>query len=148
MALENITLKTYDHGFDIYRESVKLRTKILLEPLGRPETVSDYDLPDKDIYLGAFLGENLIATLVLTPLEDGRMRMRQLAVDANFRNKGVGKALVQKAEELAKERGFSRMTLHARESALDFYDRLGYRRQGERFIEVDLPHWTMDKVLS
>jgi len=147
MTLENITLKTYDHGFDIYRESVKLRTKILLEPLGRLETVSDYDFPEKDIYLGAFLGENLIATLVLTPLEDRQLRMRQLAVDANFRNKGVGKALVHKAEELAKERGFSRMTLHARESVLDFYDRLGYRRQGERFIEVSLPHWTMDKVL-
>lgn len=147
MSLDNITLKTYEHGYAIYAESVKLRTGILLAPLGRSETVSEYDFPEKDIYLGAFLGESLIATLVLTPLNDKRIRMRQLAVGENFRNIGIGKALVKRSEAIARDLGFTTMTLHARESALAFYDQLGYRRCGERFVEVDLPHWEMEKSL-
>jgi predicted GNAT family N-acyltransferase len=39
------------------------------------------------------------------------------------------------------------MTLHARESALPFYAKLGYQRVGSRFLEIQLPHWEMRKSL-
>lgn len=147
MNLDSITLKIYDHGFDIYHEGVKLRTRVLLETIGRPEKASEFDFPDKDIYLGAFLGECLVATLILTPADNERIQMRQLAVSENFRNIGIGKTLVKKSEMIALERGFKYLILHARESALDFYEQLGYRRCGERFVEVNLPHWKMEKSL-
>ncbi|MDZ7820392.1 MAG: GNAT family N-acetyltransferase [Candidatus Marinimicrobia bacterium] len=81
------------------------------------------------------------------PLNDKRIRMRQLAVSENFRNIGIGKALVKRSEAIARDLGFTTITLHARESALDFYDQLGYRRCGDRFVEVNLPHWEMEKSL-
>ncbi|MDZ7820391.1 MAG: hypothetical protein U5N26_00485 [Candidatus Marinimicrobia bacterium] len=54
MSLNNITLKTYEHGYAIYAESVKLRTGILLAPLGHSETVSEYDFPEKTSILVPF----------------------------------------------------------------------------------------------
>ncbi|MDZ7796807.1 MAG: GNAT family N-acetyltransferase [Candidatus Marinimicrobia bacterium] len=147
MNLDSIALKTYEHGFAIYQESVILRTRILLETIGRPEKASEFDFPEKDIYLGAFLGERLVATLILTPVDNEKIQMRQLAVNENFRNIGIGRTLVKKSEMISLERGFKYLILHARESVLDFYDRLGYKRCGERFIEVNLPHWKMEKSL-
>ena len=39
------------------------------------------------------------------------------------------------------------LTLHARETAVAFYLRLGYRVVGEPFVEVTIPHRTMEKLL-
>ena len=37
------------------------------------------------------------------------------------------------------------MVLHARESAVPFYEKLGYSLGGDRFQEATLPHWAMNK---
>lgn len=148
MGNKQIRLETYQYGYDIYRESNTLRSRILLENLGRTEQASDYDFPEKDIYLGAFIGERLIGTLILTPLDKENIQMRQLAVDEDFRRQGIASALVKKSEAIAKEKGFSRMILHSRESAIVFYQNLGYQRYGERFFEIEIPHWKMEKILG
>jgi ribosomal protein S18 acetylase RimI-like enzyme len=145
---KHIRYETYKYGYEIYKESNSLRTRILLENVGRDEPASDYDFPDKDLYLGAFLGERLVGTLILTPLDKQNVQMRQLAVDEDFRKLGIGRSLVEQSETLARENGFSRIMLHARESALAFYHHLGYRRLGERFYEIELPHWEMEKTLA
>jgi ribosomal protein S18 acetylase RimI-like enzyme len=144
---ENIEIKTFEHGFDIYKESVDLRTRILLEPLGHNDLASDYDFPEKDIYIGAFYGEKLIGTVILTPLEDKNVKMRQLTVDPAFRGQDIGQALVLASEKAARKLDFKRITLHARESAIAFYEKLDYLRVGDRFLEIDIPHWIMEKEL-
>lgn len=51
------------------------------------------------------------------------------------------------AESVAKLRGHERLMLHARESAVPFYLRLGYEIEGEPFTEVGLTHRLMSKSL-
>jgi len=56
-------------------------------------------------------------------------RISYLCVDQGFRGMGLGRLLVQRAEELARERGCDRMEVHSalrREGAHLFYDALGY----------------------
>jgi predicted GNAT family N-acyltransferase len=40
------------------------------------------------------------------------------------------------------------MTMHARETAVEFYEKYGYEKVGEQFIEVTVPHWEMVKRLN
>lgn len=74
--------------------------------------------------------------------------MRQVAVVRELRGQGIGKALVAYAEALARKLGYRRMILHARETAVGFYEKLGYSRVGDRFEEVTIAHWTMEKHLA
>ena len=39
------------------------------------------------------------------------------------------------------------MILHARETAVVFYEKLGYSSLGDQFEEVTIPHWAMEKRL-
>ena len=39
------------------------------------------------------------------------------------------------------------MVLHARETAVGFYEKLGYKTSGDKFIEVTIPHFPMQKEL-
>jgi predicted GNAT family N-acyltransferase len=48
---------------------------------------------------------------------------------------------------LALQLGFARMVLHARETAVPFYKVLEYNIVGDRFEEVGIPHFRMEKAL-
>jgi predicted GNAT family N-acyltransferase len=84
---------------------------------------------------------------VLKPVDVGDVQMRQVAVAESMQGKGVGRLMVKYSEALAKKQGFRKMVLHARETAVPFYELLGYTKVGNRFMEVTLPHWGMAKVL-
>ncbi|MDX1912177.1 MAG: GNAT family N-acetyltransferase, partial [Saprospiraceae bacterium] len=89
----------------------------------------------------------IIGVLLLTPLINNEIKMRQVAVAPELQGKGVGAALVNASEEEARRRGFEKMVLNARETAVPFYLRLGYKKIGERFEEVTIPHYKMEKTL-
>lgn len=78
---------------------------------------------------------------------DGVVRLRQMAVNNNLQGKGVGRALMNFAENIARDQGFRRLTMHARKTAIGFYEHLGYQICSEEFEEVTIPHYVMEKRL-
>ncbi|MDE2313167.1 MAG: GNAT family N-acetyltransferase, partial [Elusimicrobia bacterium] len=74
-------------------------------------------------------------------------QMRQVAVAESRRGRGLGRALVEEAEAECRRRGFFRVILHAREEAVEFYRRLGYKTEGEPFAEIGISHRLMTKRL-
>lgn len=143
----NITFKSFSHNSPYYEESLILRNRVLIEAVGRNENCRDFDFPDKDLYLSAFDEDLLIGTAILTPLNDESVRMRQMAVHEDYRGRGIGRLVVNEFERIALERGYSEIILHARETALGFYEKCGYLRTSEKFYEIDIPHYEMRKQL-
>jgi len=86
----------------------------------------------------------ILPTIVPQPDD---VRMRQVAVAGELQGQGIGTAMVQFSEALARKLGYLRIVLHARETAVPFYEKLGYSRIGQRFEEVAVPHWAMAKCL-
>lgn len=144
----NITFKIFSHDSPFYGESLIFRNRVLIEAVGRNENCRDFDFPEKDLYLSAFDGDLLIGTAILTPLDDASVRMRQMAVHEDFRNRGVGRLIVDEFERIAIGRGCPEIILHARESALGFYEKCGYRRTSEKFHEIEIPHYEMRKNIK
>ena len=54
---------------------------------------------------------------------------------------------MQFAENIARDRGFRSIMMHARKTAIGFYEKLGYEVSGTDFIEVTLPHVIMEKTV-
>jgi predicted GNAT family N-acyltransferase len=51
------------------------------------------------------------------------------------------------AENVARDRGYKVLHMHARKSAVGFYKKLGYEVVGDEFEEVTIPHYEMQKNL-
>lgn len=137
-----------DFGTPEYDEAVRLRTDVLRKPLGlefTPEQLAEeYD----QRHLAAYNASGrLLGCLSLVVADDASWKMRQVAVAEAVQGKGVGKTLVEASEHLALLAGVNSMVLHARETAVPFYLALGYVTVGERFEEVGIPHFKMQKVL-
>jgi len=145
--MPGMALKTLVHDSAEYRDAVALRSAILRQPLGLAFSADELSAEATSRHVGCFVDDRLVGCLVLTPIDATEIQMRQLAVDEEARGRGVGRMMVKYAEDLARELGFRRMVLHARETAVPFYELLKYTRVGDRFTEVTLPHWEMVKVL-
>jgi predicted GNAT family N-acyltransferase len=146
-APRELSLRELEFGSPAYDASVVLRTRVLRAPLRLEPSPAERDEDRQLLHLGAFEGERLVACLMLQELGGGAVKMRQVAVDFDRQHQGVGTRLVHYAESFARARGLREMRLHARETALAFYERLGYEAHGEPFVEVTVPHVAMDKRL-
>jgi ribosomal protein S18 acetylase RimI-like enzyme len=131
-----------------YKQTVALREEILRKPLNLEFSTEELERENDSFHLACWKDSILVAGLVLKPVTDQQIRLRQLAVKRNFQNKGIGRILMNYSESFAKSHGFREIVMHARETAVGFYEKLGYKREGEKFIEVTIPHFMMWKILK
>lgn len=83
--------------------------------------------------------------MLLKPMPQGILKMRQVAVGQLFQKQGIGAKIVRFAEEYALQNGYELIQLHARASAVPFYLALNYQCMGDEFLEVGIPHFKMEK---
>lgn len=144
----NMSFEEYQFATPSYALSVALRYKILCAPLEMEFSEEDLSREWKDIHLGAFNKEGLLcACLVMTPIDQVSIKMRQVAVDDGIQGQGIGSKLVHFAEKVVRKRGFQKIVLNARNLAIIFYERMNYEKVGKEFIEVGIPHYKMVKKL-
>jgi predicted GNAT family N-acyltransferase len=131
-----------------YDQMIQLRLDVLRKPLGLSFSPDELKEEKNDILLGAFEDEYLLACCLLTEINKSIIQLRQMAVEKKLQGKGVGASLLRFAENIAGDRGYTYMVMHARESAVGFYEQNGYKTEGERFIEVTIPHYKMVKKIK
>lgn len=130
-----------------YAAELELRNNILRIPLGMNLMDENLEKEQFDFHLGAFENHVLIGVLVLSSVNDFTLKMRQVAIDSRFQGNGIGQKLVHFSEHFASEKGFTKMVLHARKTAIPFYLKLGYQLIDNEFFEVGIPHQKMNKNL-
>jgi predicted GNAT family N-acyltransferase len=136
-----------DHGTKEYQQMVNLRNEILRKPLGLTFDQEELDKEKDDILMGAFEDERLLGCCLLSRVDAGTVRLRQMAVPNNMQGKGIGRALMIFAENIARDLGYKKLCMHARKTAVGFYQKLGYTISSDEFLEVTIPHYTMEKTL-
>src|SRR5436190_18957964 len=141
-----MALMQIDHGSPEYHKMVKLRDEILRKPLGLAFSREELEREKDDILVGAFEDDKILACCLLTKTDAETVRLRQMAVKNNQQGKGIGHSMMLFAETLARDKGFKKLMMHARDSAIGFYEKQGYKTLGEQFIEVSIPHHLMEKL--
>lgn len=130
-----------------YKEMMELRLNVLLRPIGAPESYINPEKERSELLVGAFAEGVLIGCCVLTPQGNELIQLRQMAVRQDYQGRGVGAAIVAFSEKTARERGFRRLMMHARDVVIPFYEKSGYTITSEQFTEVGIEHHRMEKEL-
>ena len=140
-------IRLIEHNSSDYDKMISLRIEVLLKPIGIPSSFIRPAAEVKDVLVGAFQNADLIGCCVLTKVNDTTIQLRQMAVDTLTQGTGVGAAIIDYAEAAAKERGYTKLSLNARDTVIPFYEKCGYHVTDEGFTEVNIPHHTMVKDL-
>jgi N-acetylglutamate synthase-like GNAT family acetyltransferase len=142
-----MSLKQIDHGSEQYLQMVNLRDNLLRRPLGltfsHDELIKEID----DTLIVCTEDEKMLGCCILSKLDNNTARLRQMAVANNIQGKGVGASIINFAENIAADKGYKKIILHARDTVIGFYEKFGYNIVGKQFVEVNLPHHCMEKDL-
>jgi predicted GNAT family N-acyltransferase len=122
----------------------RIRTRVFVEEQNVPPTLEWDGLDEQCLHMLATSNNAPIGTGRLTPDANiGRM-----AVLAEWRGHGVGKALLESLMHAAIERGDTTCQLNAQVTAIGFYERFGFVAHGEVFMDAGIPHRTMTRHIA
>lgn len=141
-------IKQIDHGTPEYEQMISLRYDLLRKPLQLEFQQQELENEKDDILIGAFEEDKMLGCCLLTNIDTSCVRLRQMAVQNNLQGKGIGAAMINFAENVARDHGYKLLMMHARVSALGFYKKMGYRVKGDQFLELSIPHYVMEKKLQ
>jgi len=128
---------------EAYHLECELRNEVLRRPLGLDLRNEDLTAEADQTHFGLFGGESLVACVIVMPLTQSEVKIRQMAVAPAAQGRGLGRLLLERLHGELLRQGCERVVLHARLTAVGFYSKLGYRCEGEEFTEVGIPHRRM-----
>lgn len=135
-------------GIEIKKVSVEdilpIRHKVLWpdKPLEFVKVEGD----DEGIHFGLYDNSRLV-TIISLFAEGKSMRFRKFATLPEYQNRGFGKMMILKVIGYAKENGFERLWCDARTDALNFYERVGFKKFSEPFFKENIEYYKIEKVL-
>jgi len=140
------TFREIVHNSSDWTNAVKLREKILREPLGSFFTDKELEEEKNHFQIAGFRHASIIATAVLVP-EGEAMKMQRVVVAEELRGLNIGSEMMTFCEKFALDKKSKLIYCHARDSAVSFYMKNGYEGIGDCFDEDRIPHLLMRKRL-
>lgn len=146
--MKNMIIKyTRDTMSQIYLDALHIRNEVFVHEQNVPLELEIDEYEALTLHFVLYEDNKALATLRLLPLEDGQIKLQRMAVIKEARQKHLGQELMTFAENFCKEQQFTTITLGGQESAIPFYQKLGYHVEGERFMDAGIPHFTLTKQL-
>tara|TARA_B100000579_G_C22201068_1_gene562938 strand:+ start:104 stop:562 length:459 start_codon:yes stop_codon:yes gene_type:complete len=144
----NFNLKS-PSSYREWREYFLFRYKILRQPIGLHRSTIRDKLEKISYHIMATANKGkIIGVGRLHFVNTKESQIRYMAVDRNFRKKGLGNAIVHKLEMHSINSSRNKIILNARENAIIFYSKLGYKNFGTIDVGIDIKHFHMKKNLK
>lgn len=127
------------------KDLIRIRTQVFInEQMVPPDLEWDgYDQDSWHVLATSADGEAIGTARMLYDGHIGRM-----AVLPEFRNKGVGSALLNALLNIARQQGINEVFLHAQTRAVAFYQKHGFTITSDEFIDAGIRHVTMRLTLT
>jgi ribosomal protein S18 acetylase RimI-like enzyme len=129
-----------------------LRYEVLRQPWQQPpgsERADDDEAPTTHHAMSVADDGTVVGVARLHPSGPGQVQVRAVAVHPAWQGRGVGQQLMTYLEGYAAAQGFTDCILHARDTAVAFYQKLGYEIvEPSHTLFGVIPHFLMRKSLA
>ena len=132
-----------------FKDYLKLRWQLLRAPWNEPEGTEVDDIENQCYHLMTInQQQQVIAVARLQFNSKSQAQIRYMAVSPNVERQGIGRALIHALEQYAKSTSHDTIVLDAREPAVEFYKKLGYKVTEKSYLLFDeIQHYQMIKKL-
>ena len=139
------------------KEELNLGFSLRIEVFVKEQKVPiELELDNKDnsvdtIHIGYFLGNILVGVARLIDIDKNIIHIGRVAIDKDYRGKGIGRKLIVGCENIAKQilKKEVIIELSAQIQAEKFYESLGYNRVNDMiYLDAGIEHVDMRKVIN
>ncbi|MGH8130390.1 MAG: GNAT family N-acetyltransferase [Steroidobacteraceae bacterium] len=122
----------------------RIRREVFIQEQKVPES-DEWDEDDAvSVYVLASLNREPVGTGRLNPAG----KIGRIAVIAGLRGRGIGALILRRLLEAARDLGIRKPYLHAQLQAVPFYEKLGFRSEGDVFDEAGILHVRMTHAVE
>lgn len=121
-------------------QAYSIRNTVFCIEQNVPYKIEMDEFDTKSSHLLAVVNGKAVGTARWRDTNEGT-KLERFAVLKEYREKGVGEALVEYLLNLLKDE--NKIYLYAQESVIKFYEKYGFRVTGQRFFEASIPHKKM-----
>ena len=122
-----------------YEDILEIRKKVFVEEQNVPLNI-EIEHEEDSKHVICFIDQLAVGTGRWRKTKNG-MKLERFAVLTDFRNKGIGKEIVNFI--LSEISSNNTIYLHAQEAVVNFYKKLGFKVSGKKFYEADILHSKM-----
>lgn len=126
-------------------EADHIRQQVFLD---EQQFSQEFDDSDDDFHYITVYHDNKCVGCVRYLINQDKAILGRLAVLKEYRNKGLGRSLVLKCEQEIKKHLVNEIHLHAQETKIAFYKKLGYEAYGPFEMDEYMPHQWMRKEVG
>lgn len=136
-------IKFYD---TLPEEAKKIRITVFVDEQGFQNELDEID--NSSIHALLFKDGQAVATARMFTENDGKsFHLGRIAVLKEFRGLDLGTEIVHAMIEKAKRLGAEKCMVSAQCRAMGFYKKLGFKEEGETYLDEYCPHIHMEKSL-
>lgn len=88
-----------------------------------------------------------VGTIRCLYTSDDTVRIQRFCFLKEYRGLGLGKTVIEYIENYYKDRGFATIEMDAKYEVCGFYEKCGYQKVSDVFIEVNIKHVKMMKEI-
>lgn len=131
-----------------YDAYYSLRWQVLRAPWEQNKGTEKDDLEKTAIHRVAILNDHVIAGGRIHFIDNKTAQIRYMFVKKEFTKKGIGKKILLSLENIARNKSYKTIVLHARESSVSFYEKHGYTLiKKSHLLFNKIQHYKMQKYI-
>lgn len=124
------------------REAYLVRKRVFVNEQNVPEELEHDEFDDTALHVICKVNRFVVGTGRVVFLGD-EATVGRVAVLKSWRNKGIGKKIMEFIIDIAKKREIKTLSANVQVDARDFYEALGFQPVGEFFLEAGIKHIKM-----
>lgn len=125
-----------------------VRKKVFVEEQGVPLTLEIDDYDQTSSHFVVYDGSKAIAAGRIRSTAEIVGKVERVCVLKEYRGQHLGVLIMNSLEEHAKKTGIHKILLNAQSYAVPFYEKLGYVVTSPEFMDANIPHRAMVKVIE
>ena len=142
--MTNMTIREFNY---LPEDARVIRNEVFVREQG---FINEFDETDSiSIHLVLYHNEKPISTCrIYYHTEKQTFIIGRIAVMKEYRGNHIGASMLRSAEESIRNKGGSSVILSAQVRIAAFYEKHGYHKQGDVYLDEDCPHVWMKKNLE
>ncbi|MBB4824446.1 putative GNAT family N-acyltransferase [Sporosarcina luteola] len=130
------------------QDAFSVRKMVFVEEQGVPLTLELDEHDDTAAHFIVYSADRPIGAGRIREIGEGFGKVERVCVLQEFRGQHLGNLIMHSLEEHAAQTGMRKILLNAQAYAVPFYEKLGYIVTSPEFMDADIPHRAMEKVIS
>lgn len=139
---------TNDINSVTYNDALAIRYKVFVDEQKVPVDLEIDDYEDSSLHLVLYEKSKPVATARIYEQSNDTYKVQRVAVLKEYRTRGIGTILMREIEKKVKMHKADKLTLGSQNTAIPFYEKLGYKISSTEFMDAGIPHHSMTKSLS